>query len=489
MTEPLQRGREQIGMMYSGRVLNDRWIPNYLYAPMPGGNGYFISAKHGAWDILSEQEFSSLRSVALPLELHDRLEEKGLIVTEKNADDIFLKYKRWTSEYYKGTSLHIIGVSKRCNLACKYCHINSTSASLDKFDMNADVGRRVVDFIFQSPSENLHIAFQGGEATLNPALIEEVCSYAIVKNIGHHRNLVFSVVSNLVDIPDSVAEMLRRFNVSVCTSIELEHSSSAAFRLDLQGEATADRVLKHRKELLDKDISVPMLMLVERNSVDRLREYVNFFIENGQEKLFFPVIQPLGRAGVNWERVGVDIEEFIEAWRDAMEYIFSLWDEGHTLTERQFQVGVYKLFSGQDCHYMDFRNPCGMVLGQMAYDHEGNIYTCDEGRGRDSFRVGNVFHNTYAEVISSSRSTEIVSGSIRNHPGCETCAYKPFCTGCAVVEHALNGGVKRGPEHDPYCIYSKGILGFILETYRNSPERIKQALAVKYITDELVSML
>ena len=63
--------------------------------------------------------------------------------------------------------------------------------------MDIDTSRKIVDFIFNSPNENIKIEFQGGEPLLNWDVIQAVVEYANEKNIISKKNLSFVICTNL----------------------------------------------------------------------------------------------------------------------------------------------------------------------------------------------------------------------------------------------------------------------------------------------------
>src|SRR5262245_5511712 len=83
---PSQRGRAGIDEVFEGVVLRDRWRPNYRARPV--GSDLFLTSDHGTWAFLTQDEYQHLRGIALPRQLHDRLEAKGLIVTASNAEAV-----------------------------------------------------------------------------------------------------------------------------------------------------------------------------------------------------------------------------------------------------------------------------------------------------------------------------------------------------------------------------------------------------------------
>ncbi len=63
-----------------------------------------------------------------------------------------------------------------------------------------------------------------------------------------------------------------------------------------------------------------------------------------------------------------------------------------------------KVLNAHDPGYLDMRCPCGASIGQIAYNHNGDLYTCDEGRmigwtGDDIFKTGNVFKDSYSSIM------------------------------------------------------------------------------------------
>ena len=104
--------------------------------------------------------------------------------------------------------------------------------------------------------------------------------------------------------------------------------------------------------------------------------------------------------------------------------------EGHAATF------FSKILHGYPVNYMELRSPCGATLGQMAYYTNGDVFTCDEGRmlyemGNDAFRLGNVWENTYSQLVHSSTCRAVCLASITESiPGCCDCVYQPYCGVC-----------------------------------------------------------
>ena len=471
-----ETGRAGLGQIFADWHLKDEWLPRFRSRQL-GPDQHLLTSDHGSWMLLSGEDRASLSTISMPRQLFASLEERGLIQTAANAARLSQAWKTWCSNYYTGTSLHILGVTRRCNLQCRYCHATVVPQESDpaKYDMPIEVGRRVVDFAFESPSPQIHFEFQGGEATLNPELIRDLYHYARAKNLAYRRELTFSIVSNLVDIDPELVQFLISARIRVATTVELADENEVAERVDRNDAHHRDEVEANRHWLREQGMFVPSLMVMNRSNLHRARDYIDHAIANGQKSVFLSPVQKLGFAKKHWARLGIEAGEFLDAWRDGLEYIFTLWDAGIMIEERLFAIALQKVSREFDVRYMDFRNPNGTVLGNIAYDQHGNAFACDEGRAQPFFRIGNVFEQSYAEMVTSPRAREIVSWSLREEGACRTCAYKPYCGVHPIVSHAQTGNPVPRPMEDFHCRLTQGIFDFLFECAATRPQRIAQA--------------
>ncbi|MEA3062542.1 MAG: uncharacterized protein QOJ94_2323 [Sphingomonadales bacterium] len=472
-------GREALDELLGGLVLRDRWKPNWRAREVAGR--IFLSSEEGGWAILTREEFAMLRSVAIPVKLHNLLEARGLIITEKNAACVMRAYKRWSSNYFGTTSLHILGMTRRCNLSCHYCHASVVAEDADRarFDMDEATARDIVDFAFQSPSSRVHFEFQGGEASLNFDVVRYVYTYAALMNLKHKRQLTFSIVSNGVAVDDAFIDWLETTGVGVTTSVELpDYGKAGHLRLDKDGRSRAEEVWRNRRRIEARGLCVPQLIVIGRNNLHKMIDHIDAAVAAEQSSIFFSPVQKLGFAKGKWGEVGIEMDEFYAAYAEAMDHLFSWWDKGVLIEERYFSLALEKLFSERDTKYSDWRNPNGMVFSVMAYDQHGNVYACDEGRGHADFRIGNARTDRFADVIASPKALELVSHSLREHPECQSCGYKAFCGVSPIVSKGECGRLDTPPLTSSTCQRTLHLMDFVVGLMAERPERIDQALAI-----------
>ena len=134
-----------------------------------------------------------------------------------------------------------------------------------------------------------------------------------------------------------------------------------------------------------------LVLLIAGLLGDRTAEYVRL----GLEDIFFRPLSPLGFAKEVWDKIGYDAAEFGKFYLRALEYVLKLNAKGVKIREKMAVIMLEKIVNFTEPGYLDARCPCGASIGQLAYNYNGDIYTCDEGRmaawsGNDMFRVGNV---------------------------------------------------------------------------------------------------
>lgn len=437
-------------------------INNYRYKKL--GKSFLVTTDSGGWCFLSEKEMSLLKKRKIDeKKLFELLEKEGIIITEKNENEVIEAFRNRNSFLWQGASLHIIVPTLRCNMNCIYCHASSKPLNARNFDMSRETARKAVEFIFQSPSRIISIEFQGGEPLLRFDLVKGIIEYAKKLNRERKKNLDFSLVTNLSLMDNEKMRYFVQNNVGICTSLDGPkkvhdrnrkffsgsshmHVAKWAKKINMSYKSRNKTESSGRRHHLDA------LMTVTRYSLPYWKEIVDEYLKNGIKNLSLRPLHNLGYASGMWKEIGYTAEEFIEFWKKAMDYILKLNREGVIIRERVTKIILEKLFEPFDPAYLDLRSPCGAAIGQLLYDYDGKIYTCDEGRmlGQDIFKIGNVKKDSYRKVLTSGKVCSIVAASVNDLQICDYCVYKPFCGLCPVCNYA----------------YSGSILGHVVETDR-----------------------
>lgn len=433
----------------------------------------------GEYVWLEPDQFGDLLAGTLSADSPARaaLDRCNILRTEGAESRLMGRVRRRSEHLFHGPSLHILILTLRCNQACVYCHASRRPVSSTGCDMSRETAAKVLDVVFSSPARDLTIEFQGGEPTLNFDVLRFVVEEACRRNQVEGRNLYFSLVSNLGTLDDDQIAFLVDAGVMVCTSIDgpvelhdrnRKFPGHSAYREAIGTIGKFDRAYRERG--LDPEIAyVNALATISRSSLAHPRELVDEYVRLGHKVIHLRPLNPFGMGLRVWGREGYTADEFLDFYRKALGYIIALNQQGTEMMEKMASIMLMRILTEQDPNYMDLRSPCGAGIGQMAYNHDGSVYTCDEGRmvgamGDDLFCMGDVHRDSYQDIIRHPTLRSLcVASCLECLPGCADCAYAPYCGVCPVYNYVIEGDlVARCPANDR-CRIQKGILDYLFE--------------------------
>lgn len=430
-------------------------------------NKYLVTTNSGSFIALSEKEYFNLIHSDFDENLFKKLEEKGIIITEDNEQKIIGDFRKKNDFLFQGASLHIVIVTLRCNQICTYCQASRKPMDAMKYDMDKETAKKTVDFIFQSPSDAITIEFQGGEPLLNFPVVKFIVEYANKLNKKHKKDLVFSIVTNLTIMTDNILDFLVKNKVGLCTSLDGPKSLHDKNRKYINGKGSYNDVIKgikkiRQKKSLDKDYqSIPnSLTTITKYSLNKHREIVDEYVNQRFHKIWFRCMTRLGCASSVWDELGYRGEEFVEFYKKGIDYIVK---NKIPIRERMATIILKKILNKKDPGFLDLRSPCGAAIGQLAYNHDGSIYSCDEGRMvGEIFKLGTV-EQSYKEVLSSDETCSLIGSSVNDIYLCDNCVFKPYCGVCPVCNYAEQGNLIPKLPKDMRCKIYKGVFSFIFE--------------------------
>jgi radical SAM protein with 4Fe4S-binding SPASM domain len=189
------------------------------------------------------------------------------------------------------------------------------------------------------------------------------------------------------------------------------------------------------------------------------------------------MLNPFGFSKNDWQGLGYTPEEFASFYKKAMDYIIELNIKGEVFRDKLSETFLKKIFSDNDPNHLEFRSPCGAGIGQLAYNYNGDVYTCDEGRmlsmmGDDSFQVGNLHKTSYEEMVASPVvKTCSIASCVESLPGCESCVYKPYCGVCPIYNYSEYGDVFAQMPNNDRCKLMKYIYDYLFEQIKDEQKR------------------
>ena len=436
------------------------------------GKKYLLTNIVGRFAFLKPDEFKDFLEGKLDKHsvLYKDLLEKGFIKGGINEDKLSEEYHQRKNFLYHGPSLHIIVVTLRCNFKCIYCQASSTSLDKKGFDMTQETAKKVVDTIFEAPSPGITIEFQGGEPLVNWPIIQYIVKYAEEKNKKAHKDILFSLVSNLSLMTDDKYDFIKKHHISVCTSLdgpEKLHNKNRPYPGYNSYKVTTAWIQKMRKaEKKDKSLyRLSALLTVSRFSLKYPKQIVDEYLKWGFTGIHLRPLSNLGLSARFHKQIGYTVDEFLKFWKKAMDYIIKINLSGKWFFERGTAIMLEQILTDKAPNFVDLRSPCGAGIGQLLYNYNGKVYTCDEARmlGDDTFLLGNVNKDSYKDIIMSPNLKAVVQASILENLPVDYDAYEPYTGVCPVLNYAMYGDLFASTINNDVNKLHEGMLDYIFE--------------------------
>ena len=138
-------------------------------------------------------------------------------------------------------------------------------------------------------------------------------------------------------------------------------------------------------------------------NITRLKEVIDEYVKLGYNTIFLRALNPYGNAIKNKKELEYSADEFIEAYKDALNYIIQLNRKGIHFTECFTALFLSRILTPFSMGFVDLESPSGAGISGAIYNYDGKIYPADEDRmlarmGNDYFCMGTV-NDSYAQVF------------------------------------------------------------------------------------------
>ncbi len=446
------------------------------------GGEVLLTSPWGDWVFLTCDELDQLGAGELEESspLHEKLRERRFLRDFTDPDELAERMARRKRFLDAGPNLHILITTLRCNQTCVYCHASRADMSDTSTDMSLETAERVVDFVFESTSPRITIEFQGGEPLANFPVVQHVIEKAKDKNLDGEKTLELTLVSNLSLLDDDKLDYLIDNKVQICTSLDGPAALHDKQRVLPGGSSHAETVrwirrINERYEQMGLDpvlYHVEALITTTRAALDMPCEIVDSYVDLGCRAIFLRPVDPFGFASQTGKTIDYRPEAFLEFYRKAVDHIIDLNKQGTQVLERFAAIFLTKILGDDDPNFLDIRSPCGAGIGQLAYNYDGKIFTCDEGRmvhqmGDSFFQIGDVEQTRYRQVmIGDTVRSLTVASNLDAQPDCVNCVYNPYCGVCPVHNYATQGSIFGRMRESSWCAVHKGIQDYLFDLLR-----------------------
>jgi His-Xaa-Ser system radical SAM maturase HxsB len=404
--------------------------------------------------------------------------------TDLPVEMLATKYRTKKGFLRAFTSLHMLVLTVRCNQKCKYCQVACTKADARRYDMQPETARKAVELIFESPSPDIKIEFQGGEPFLNFDVMRAVVGHAEELNKSAGKHLEFVACTNLTLVTRDQLKFCRDHGICISTSLDGPEDLHNLCRSMEDGEGSYRHVMRGieaARDVLGHEY-VAALMTATRHSLGRFTEVVDEYLRNGFRSVFFRSLNPYGWAVSRRGEVGYPVEDFVRSYREGVDYILGLNLAGESFIEDYASILLTRMLTPFGTGFVDLQSPTGAGIECAIYDYDGNVYVSDEGRmlgrkGDKTFLMGNVYEHDHRTLFSGNVIRQTVEAScVEGLPQCSDCAFNLWCGADPVRNYATQGRFVVHKPSDDFCVKNQEIIRYLLDKAVNGDENVQDAL-------------
>lgn len=345
-------------------------------------------------------------------------------------------------------------VVQECNMRCTYCY-GDAGEYKNRGRMSRDVALRSIDFLItNSTTDNLHVAFLGGEPLLNFELIKAVVEYCKQKESVSKKKFSYTITTNGTLITDEIENYFIENHIVCQISIDGSKEKNDKNRFFANGRGAYDVVVENTKSMRDKNL-VTARATATRNNMN----YKEIF--NHLDGLKFKAI-PIAVA----QNMMNDTEyaEFIEMYREYIKYFEQLVKSGEYARARKMtdiMTALEKFEYGSERH-----SGCGAARYMYAVDINGDLYPCHRFVGESSFCLGNIEQDV-------NRESFLNQININERDKCKKCWAQNLCLGgCPHENFTVTGSINHSGNRN--CKFSHMVYEELFKIYVNLSERDKE---------------
>lgn len=427
----------------------------------------FISNLAGFHEFIEEHQLQGLLAGHAEEDLRIKLEGKLFLTKDNHSSPVpyalSSAFARKLINELTVRPIFMIVPTLRCDHTCKYCQVSRASVNATGYDLNPSLIPEIVTAIKKLSSPPYKIEIQGGEPLLRFDLIQEI--YTQCGEILGSDAFEMVIASSLSLLDEGMLGWSRERNITWSVSLdgeEMVHNSNRILAQDLSYFKTIEGIRAIQHHLGPERVAT--VTTATRTLIKNPVSIVNAHRSLGLTDMFIRPVSPYGFAQNS--SFTFSMTEYFQFYSSMMEDVFRLNAEGHRMIEHSAAIHIKRIFNPGFSGYADLKSPAGVVLNSILFNYDGRVYGSDESRMLQKtnpdteFSAGEVNRLSFAaslyyqSVLSSSFNFAL--------PGCDTCAYQPFCGADPCQNISVQGEPVGDRSLSIFCQYHKGMFRYLL---------------------------